>query len=118
MKPIKLLRSFLVDLADKHYYEILKKQLADCDSVLDVGCGRESPLLRVKKTFYSESIDIFTQDIAYTKKKKIHDKYSIGNIMEIDKLYMANQFDAVIALDVIEHLYKKKEKNYLRKWKK
>ncbi|MDO8657986.1 MAG: class I SAM-dependent methyltransferase [Candidatus Levybacteria bacterium] len=101
------IKEFIRKYQDIFYFKSIERLLKGCDSVLDVGCGADSPLKRVKKTFYSEGIDIFEESIRQSKKKKIHDKYKISDIRKIDKIYGKKSFDAVIGLDVIEHLDKK-----------
>lgn len=92
--------------------------LSSCSSVLDVGCGSNSPIRAVKKTFYSQGIDIHKQSIMESKRKKIHDKYTIGNVENIDKYYKKKSFDAVIAMDVIEHFKKTDALKLLKKMEK
>lgn len=92
---------------DIFYYKILEKELKNCDSVLDVGCGSDSPLSRVKKTFLSHGVDTHKPSILKSKNKKIHDDYTVGNINNLSLHFKSKSFDAVIALDVIEHFPKK-----------
>lgn len=101
------LKSKAITFRNIFFYKILAFQLRNCRSVLDVGCGNDSPLGRIKKTFYSEGIDVFKKSITTSKRNRIHDKYTLGNIMDIDTYYKPKSFDAVIALDVIEHFDKK-----------
>lgn len=101
------LNKLIVKYKDVFYFKMLKIHLKNCHSVLDVGCGNESPLYRVKKTFYSEGFDGFKLSIEKSKKKKIHDKYTVGNIVDLHRYFKPKSFDAVIALDVIEHFEKK-----------
>ncbi|MEK7543877.1 MAG: class I SAM-dependent methyltransferase [Patescibacteria group bacterium] len=91
---------------DIFFYTILQQQLNGCASVLDVGCGSDSPIQYLKKTFHCEGIDIHKRSIKVSQKRNIHSNYRIGNILNIDKYYKRSSFDAVIALDVIEHLQK------------
>lgn len=112
------LRKLSINFRDIFFYKVLELNLSGCNSVLDVGCGDNSPLRRVKKTFYSEGIDIYRPSIIKSKKNKIHDKYVIGNIGNIDKYYENKSFDVVIAMDVIEHFKKADALMLLRKMEK
>lgn len=100
-------RGFIGRYQDIFYFKALEKSLGGCKSVLDVGCGADSPLGKIQKTFISEGIDVFKNSIKRSKKNKIHDSYTISDIRNIDKIYKKKSFDAVAALDVIEHLSKK-----------
>lgn len=112
------LKDAAINLRNIFFYKLLEFQLRNCKSVLDVGCGTDSPIGRIKKIFYSEGIDIFKKSISTSKKKKIHDKYILGNIKNLDKYYKPKSFDATIALDVIEHLDKKDGIKMLKQMKK
>ena len=94
---------------------MLSWELRDMKTVLDVGCGSNSPLSKIQKHFYCVGVDIHKPSITESKKRKIHDNYKIGSVLEIDKLFKAKQFDAVIALDLIEHLPKQKGRELLKK---
>lgn len=112
------LRRLVVNVKDIFFYKMLEVGLSDCSSVLDVGCGSNSPIRAVKKTFYSEGIDIHKPSIMESEKKKIHDKYIVGNIQDIDKYYKKKSFDAVISMDVIEHFEKNDALKLLKKMEK
>ncbi len=109
------MRDFIRKYQDIFYYVLIGIQLKGCSSVLDVGCGADSPLGKVKKKFYSEGIDIFEESINQSKKRKIHDRYVVSDIRKIDTIYKSNSFDAVVALDVIEHLRKKESLHLIKK---
>ena len=101
------LRQLLVDIGDSFYYKSIEKHLKGMKNVLDVGCGSNSPLGKIKKTFYSVGFDVFAPSIKESKKRKIHDDYVLGDILHLEKFFKPKSFDAVIALDVIEHFGKK-----------
>ena len=100
------LRHFFVYIGDYAYYNNLEKELGGMKTVLDVGCGSWSPLVNVKKSFYSVGVDIHKPSIEAIKKKKIHDTYKLGDVLKIGEYFKPKSFDAVIALDVIEHFKK------------
>lgn len=104
---MNIIRRLLVNLGDRAYYQALSKELRGCNSVLDVGCGVCSPLSKIRGNFSSEGLDIHKPSIEKSKQAKIHDKYRLGEVKEIDKFYKPKSFDAVIALDLIEHLEKR-----------
>lgn len=106
--------ALLKDLGDRHYYSSLEQELQGMKSVLDVGCGASSPLRKIKKTFTSTGYDIFKPSIETSKKKKIHDNYKIGSVANLLKSFKKNSYDAVVALDIIEHLPKKEGIKFLR----
>jgi hypothetical protein len=63
-------------------------------------------------------VDIFKPSIEKIKKVKTHDDYKICDVLHIDRLFKENSFDAVIALDLIEHLKKEDGKKLLQKMEK
>jgi len=115
---IKRLRQLLVDIGDTPFYKKLENELKKMDSVLDIGCGSQSPLAKVKKHFYIEGLDRYRQSIEKSRQTKIHDKYKVGDARKIEKFYNPKSFDAVIALDLIEHLKKKEALKLIKKMEK
>lgn len=107
-------RQFVYTFNDAFFYRILGDSLADCKSVLDVGCGSNSPIRWAKKGFYCEGIDIYKSSITKARKNKIHDKYTVGDMRKIEKYYNPKSFDAVIAIDVIEHLKKNESRKLIK----
>jgi SAM-dependent methyltransferase len=90
----------------------LKKELSDCQSVLDLGCGSGSPLqfCHIK---YSFGVDVFKPYIVQSQKKQIHSRYKLANINNIKP--KACSFDAVILINVLEHLQKKHGLSLIKK---
>lgn len=97
----------------------LKQQLKDCQTVLDLGCGPSSPLKNIRNIKYSVGVELFTPYLKLSKSQKIHTKYLQKNILELD--FPKNSFDAVILIEVLEHLSKQDGQKVLKlanKWAK
>ena len=87
---------------------ILQEQLKECHSVLDMGCSRSSRLQHIdNKKLFKIGVDCYEKYIKESKLKNIHDRYLKCNFLEYDFSEMYKKIDAVIALDVVEHLSKK-----------
>jgi SAM-dependent methyltransferase len=97
------MRDFFLKYQNIFFYFVLEKGLVGCKSVLDVGCGHNSAVGAIRKTFKSEGIDIFKKTVELSKRKKNHDKYKVGDITKLDQFYKPNSFDACVSIDVIEH---------------
>ena len=85
------------------YDTLLEKELSDCESVLDLGCGHHSPIYTVGIPYSVgvEHSDLFLQE---SKRLGVHDDYIAADIRSVE--FEANSFDAVVALDVLEKLSK------------
>ena len=81
----------------------LKRELKDCHSVLDLGCGPDSPI-KYCNVKYSVGVDAFKPYIEKSRKKKIHSKYILGDITKLS--FAPKSFDAAILIDVLKHLEK------------
>lgn len=101
------LRNFFLQYQNIFFHRILEKEFSDCNSVLDVGCGHSSAIGKIKRKFKSEGIDIHKKTLETSKKNKTHDKYTIGDIKKLSKIYKNNSFDTCVAIDVIEHFSKR-----------
>ncbi len=114
MKILQLMKQSLINIGDRLFYQTLENELYDCRSVLDVGCGSNSPLGKIRKHFRSEGVDIYRKSIIDSKKKKIHDTYKICDIKQISRIYKKKSFDGVVLLDVIEHIEKEAGRKLLQ----
>lgn len=91
----------------------LKRDLKDCKSVLDLGCGKDSPIQYCKSIEYTVGVEAFKPSLEASKSKKIHSEYINENILNVD--FEENSFDAVIMIEVIEHLDKNDALNLIDK---
>lgn len=80
----------------------LRKNLRDCETVLDLGCGPSSPLQYCKNIRHSVGIETFQPSLEESKKRNLHSEYIEKKIEDLD--FPENSFDAVILIEVLEHL--------------
>lgn len=83
----------------------LRDALAGCKSVLDVGCGA-SPTMREIGVARSVGAEGYRPSIERALKEKLQDEMVECDIRQLSKHFMPRQFDACVAMDVIEHLNK------------
>lgn len=83
----------------------LRKALLGCDSILDVGCG-VSGKLRELGALNTTGFEGFQPDFEEAKRQNTHDHLVQGDARELSRYFQPRQFDACIALDVIEHFTK------------
>lgn len=91
----------------------LKEELKDCSSVLDLGCGNCSPIQHCQNIQHSVGVEAFGPYLEESRKQKIHSEYLQKEINSLD--FAKNSFDAVIMIEVLEHLPKEMGKNILKK---
>jgi len=85
----------------------LKDELKDCKSVLDLGCGQSS-MLQYCGVPYSVGVEYWKPYIEESQRNGIHNEYVNADITELEM--NRGQFDAVILIDVLEHIEKQKAK--------
>jgi hypothetical protein len=102
----KVVNKFLPGDVYSFYYDELEKQLMGSSTILDLACGNNSPISEIKGNFKSTGLDIFEPYLVESKEKGVHDDYVISDVMKLNQKISPKSFDAVIALDLIEHLEK------------
>ena len=90
----------------------LKKELADTDSVLDIGCGSDSPI-KYSNTTYRVGVEGFRPSIESSKKKHLHNDYILGDLRHLN--FKPGSFDTVIMVEVLEHLTEEEGAKLLEK---
>jgi SAM-dependent methyltransferase len=83
-----------------------RRALLGCDSVLDVGCGT-SLTMRQLGVPVSAGIEAYQPSFDDAKRRHTHDRLIHGDIRNLTTYFQQRQFDACVALDVIEHLDKR-----------
>ncbi len=91
----------------------LKRDLKDCKSVLDIGCGKDSPIQYCKSIEYSVGVEAFKPSLETSKLRNIHSEYINENVLNVD--FKEDSFDAVIMVEIIEHLDKNDALNLIEK---
>ncbi|MHC4545220.1 MAG: glycosyltransferase, partial [Planctomycetota bacterium] len=105
LKPLS--RKLSSTTADK-----LKKELPGCESVLDLGCGCNSPIQHCNVPF-SVGIELFEPYLQESRKKAIHSEYIKADIREVE--FEPKSFDAVVCSEVLEHLIKEDGYDLIKK---
>lgn len=85
------------------WIEYLKREIDRDDTVLDLGCGYNSPLQYCDIAF-SVGVELFAPYLEESRKKAIHNEYVEADIREVD--FKSKSFDVVLAMEVLEHLAK------------
>jgi hypothetical protein len=82
---------------------LLRRELAGMGTILDVGCGSDSPLQFVHGP-RKVGVDAFAPSLEASRARGLHDEYLQ---MELQGLALApKSYDAVVLLDLIEHFEK------------
>jgi SAM-dependent methyltransferase len=83
-----------------HGINKIRKAIGDDDTVLDPGCGLNSPLQYCRHG-YSLGVDVFPAYIEASRGRGIHSEYMEADITKVD--FEPDSFDIVLCTQVIEH---------------
>lgn len=81
----------------------LKRDLSDCDAVLDLGCGYNSPIQHCEVPF-SVGVEFSDPYLDESIKKCIHNQYIKSQIERVE--FKPKSFDAVISVNSLDNLIK------------
>jgi len=96
------------------YYLILKKDLVDCRTILDLGCGKSSPISEcINNNAYCYGVDIFEPYLKEAKKIGFHNDYVLADVTNLPFINKKS-FDGVLALDLVEHLDEEEAKKLIK----
>lgn len=83
---------------------LISKEIRNGWKLLDIGCGRNSPLKNIRKNCYKIGLDIYKPYIVDSRKAEIHNDYICGAVTALP--FKSKTFDCLIATEVLEHLNK------------
>jgi hypothetical protein len=113
---VNLTLSLLKQGADPGQIQVklaLRKALLGCQTVLDVGCGA-APTMRQLEVPHCSGLEGYRPDLEKAKNLNTQDELIFGDVRELTTLFKPGQFDACIAMDVIEHLPKADGVKFMR----
>lgn len=86
------------------YLNNLLPLLRTSHSILDLGCSPGSPARY--SSGYKVGLDGFEISLERARASKAYNEVLLGDVRKLDVLFPVRRFDAVVALDLIEHLEK------------
>ena len=89
------------------------RELSQLNSVLDLGCGKHSMVPIIPTWIYTVGVEIFEPYYQAAVQSGRHTLYVNHDILTVD--FPEKSFDAVVLLDVLEHLPKEKGQALLQK---
>jgi hypothetical protein len=89
---------------DYSYLRWLRRDLSDCHSILELGCGSSSPILKIGLGARTDTVDIFQPYVDMHNKLNDYRGCRQADILSLKLPEQA--YDAVVMLDVLEHLPK------------
>jgi hypothetical protein len=84
-----------------NWYTILARQLRGCSTLLDLGCGFNSPT-QYCGAFFSVGVDEYEPYLHESRRRGIHSQYLQGDIRKVE--FKPKSFDAVIGIGILDRL--------------
>ena len=97
------LRAF-TPLRARLFHRALRTALRGCRSVLDVGCGAESPLGAVGFRGVALGVDVSRAALGAARAQGVHAGLVQADAATLAYVFRPRSVDAALALDVVEHL--------------
>lgn len=84
------------------YRQWLKRDLADCETILEIGCGSNSPILQIGLGKKTDTFDVWMPYIEKHNKKSDYRNCWQQDVFDYN--IPLNKYDAIVMCDVLEHL--------------
>lgn len=97
----------LIFSAENRLHDVLRREISEGKTVLDVGCGNTPPLLMAgihTKRFVG--VDVHTPSLRQARDRWPNAMFVAASAREMYTLFRPKSFEVVVALDFIEHLPK------------
>ena len=96
------------------YTDRIKEELVGehLNFILDLGCGKSSPIKSSSRNFYTVGIDLFGQYLLESKKRKTHNEYILGDVRKL--CFQPKSFDAVLGIDLLEYISKSRGRKLIK----
>lgn len=88
-------------LIPNYIYKKLKLELADCESILEIGCGHHSPLLTIGYGQRTTAVEIYEPYVTMHRQAGDYKEVILADGLNYQP---KEKYDAVVILDVLEHL--------------
>ena len=95
------------------FTSVIKRQLRSCNDLLDLGCGEKSIVLDIGLGGKTVGVDVYRPYIETHVAKSDYRDCICADINSVD--FLSSRFDAVLMLDVLEHLTKGQGEQMLTK---
>lgn len=107
-KSVRALDARVFGKCADHYEHALEREIVgSCQSLLDLGCGSQSPVERFSRSLrYTVGVDAHEPAVEQSRQRGIHTVCRRMDVMTVADVFPARSFDCVLAADLIEHLPK------------
>jgi len=95
---------YFITVGRQRVENLIKKKICNEGSMLDAGCGKSSPITRVRGNFHKVGLDIYEPYLLKCREQSMYDDYVLGDVRDLP--FKSNFFDYVMSIEVLEHLNK------------